>query len=125
MVQCPSKQLSVAVAYPEHFLLLNVLHRASALSQASSALDFLTAGVAAANSIPRSPSQMAPSAVPAVTSTSAPASATIKSGGKRSRITACSLAIMGLQHLLGHAGTSKQIMTAVESDPMLAKDLNW
>ncbi|DBA80666.1 TPA: hypothetical protein ACH3X1_007909 [Trebouxia sp. C0004] len=61
---------------------------------------------------------------PAVIPTSAPASATIKSGSKGSKITAYSLAIMGLQHLLGHAGTSKQII-AVELDPMLAKGLNW
>lgn len=85
----------------------------------------LTAGVGAANSVPRSPFQTAASTGPAVISTTAPASATIKSGSKGSKITACSLAIVGLQQLPGHAGTSKQIMTAVESDPMLANDLNW
>lgn len=82
-------------------------------------------GVGAANSVPRSPFQTAASTGPAVISTTAPASATIKSGSKGSKITACSLAIVGLQQLPGHAGTSKQIMTAVESDPMLANDLNW
>lgn len=82
-------------------------------------------GVAAAKSVPRSPSTRAASTRPAVVAASAPASASIKSSGKGSKITACSLAIMGLQHLLGHAGTSKQIMTAVESDHRLAKDLNW
>ena len=85
----------------------------------------LTAGLPAANSVPRSPFQTAASPGPAVVVASPPASATIKSSGKGSKITACSLAIMGLQHLPGRAGTSKQIMTAVESDPILAKDLNW
>ncbi|DBA92885.1 TPA: hypothetical protein ACH3X1_003055 [Trebouxia sp. C0004] len=84
-----------------------------------------TNGVAAAKSVPRSPFLTAASTGPAVVAASAPASASIKSSGKGSRTTACSLAIMGLQHLPGRAGTSKQIMTAVESDRMLAKDLNW
>jgi hypothetical protein len=100
-----------------------MLLRASTLSQASSILVLLTAGLAAANYIPRSPFQRA--AVPAVVLASAPASATIKSSSKGSKITACSLAIKGLQQLPGHAGMSKQIITAVESDPMLAKDLKW
>ncbi|DBB13625.1 TPA: hypothetical protein ACH3X3_000646 [Trebouxia sp. C0006] len=84
-----------------------------------------TNGLPAANSVPRSPFQTAASPGPAVVVASPPASATIKSSGKGSKITACSLAIKGLQRLPGRAGTSKQIMTAVESDPILAKDLNW
>ncbi|KAA6427287.1 MAG: hypothetical protein FRX49_03044 [Trebouxia sp. A1-2] len=79
----------------------------------------------AANSVPRSPFQTAATTGPAVVPASGPASASIQSSGRGSKVTACSLAIMGLQHLPGHAGTSKQIMTAVESDPMLAKALNW
>ena len=83
------------------------------------------AGFVAANSVPRSPFQTAATTGPAVVPASGPASASIQSSGRGSKVTACSLAIMGLQHLPGHAGTSKQIMTAVESDPMLAKALNW
>ncbi|DBA66512.1 TPA: hypothetical protein ACH3X2_002482 [Trebouxia sp. C0005] len=82
-------------------------------------------GFVAANSVPRSPFQTAATTGPAVVPASGPASASIQSSGRGSKVTACSLAIMGLQHLPGHAGTSKQIMTAVESDPMLAKALNW
>ncbi len=120
---CSSKQLVSSCCafstFPSIGRTNNMLLRATML------LMSLTAGVAAANSVPRSPFQRAASEGPAVVAASPPASASIKSSGKGSKITACSLAIMGLQHLPGHAGTSKQIMTAVESDPMLAKDLNW
>lgn len=126
---CSSKQLvsscCASSMFPSIGRTNNMLLRASMLLQASGVLMSLTAGVAAANSVPRSPFQRAASEGPAVVAASPPASASIKSSGKGSKITACSLAIMGLQHLPGHAGTSKQIMTAVESDPMLAKDLNW
>ncbi len=126
---CSSKQLvgccCASSAFPSIGRTNSMLLRPPMLLQASGVLASLTAGVPAASSAPRSPFQTAASTGPAVVAASTPASASIKSSGKGSKITACSLAIMGLQHLPGHAGTSKQIMTAVESDPVLAKDLNW
>ena len=47
-----------------------------------------------------------------------------KGTGKRHKLTACALAIMGLQHLPEEQGTAKDIMAAVEADCALAPHLN-
>ena len=44
---------------------------------------------------------------------------------KRSKLTACALAILGLQSLPNCEGTGKDIMAAVQTNPALMPHLNW
>lgn len=48
-----------------------------------------------------------------------------KGTGKRHKVTACALAIMGLQQSPEEQGTAKEIMAAIEADSALAQHLNW
>lgn len=64
-----------------------------------------------------------PITVPVAAAAVAPPPGT-KGNGKRPKLTACALAIMGLQHLPEQQGTAKEIMAAVEADSALARHLN-
>lgn len=44
---------------------------------------------------------------------------------KRSKLTACALAILGLQSLANGEGTGKDIMAAIQTNPALMPHLNW
>ena len=52
-------------------------------------------------------------------------SLTTRSSGKRHKLTACAMAIMGLQRLPAAEGTGKQILAAIQGDAALAPHLNW
>ena len=89
---------------------------ASAAAVLASAVPATTASPATAAA---SPAAASPAAAAAAASTP------LATAARSSRLTACALAILGLQRLTDGQGTSKQIMTAIESIPELAHHLNW
>ena len=71
------------------------------------------------------PTTDAPCVADAAAAAAVTASPGSKGSSKRHKLTACALAILGLQHLPQAQGTGKQIMAAVEAEAVLAQHLNW